>query len=113
MECKPNELTLKERRIFERTKDILSLAGGKPANIKKILISETMRLEGFEEAAGVWETSKQRIVIKRSQLKSLQDYAGTLLHETAHARSGGPDVTRRFEDGLTRLLGIVSSNALE
>ncbi len=110
---KPNELTLKERRIFERTKDILSLAGGKPANIKKILISETMRLEGFEEAAGVWEISKQRIVIKRSQLKSLQDYAGTLLHETAHARSGGSDVTRRFEDGLTRLLGIVSSNALE
>lgn len=108
----PEDLTLKERRIFEKTKDILRLAGGKPANVKKILISETMRLEGFEEAVGVWEESEQRIVIKHSQLRSLRDYAGTLLHETAHARSGGSDVTRRFEDGLTQLLGMVSSNAL-
>ncbi len=109
---KPSDLTPKERQIFERTKDIFRLAGGKPTNVKKILISETMRLEGFEEALGVWEASEQRIVIKRGQLKTLADYAGTLLHEAAHAKSGGLDVTRRFEDDLTRLLGTVSSNAL-
>jgi hypothetical protein len=110
---KLSELTAKERQIFEKTNDIMHLAGGKPTMIKKILISETMRLEGFEEAVGVWDGAEQRIVIKRSQLKSLQDYAGTLLHETAHARSGGSDVTRRFEDGLTQLLGTVVSNVLK
>lgn len=104
---KPDDLTPKERRVFERTNDIFRLAGGKPANVKKILISETMRLEGFEEAIGVWEATEQRIVIKRSQLKSLRDYAGTLLHETAHVRSGSSDITRSFEDGLTQSLGTV------
>lgn len=108
----PDELTQKERQIFERTKDILRLAGGMPNMVRKIMISETMRLEGFKEAVGVWEESNKRIVIKRSQLKSLHDYAGTLLHETAHARSGETDVSRRFEDELTELLGTVTSNAL-
>lgn len=110
---KPDELTHKERMVFDRTKDILRLAGGKPANVKKILISETMRLQGFDEAVGVWEENEQRIVIKRSQLRKLREYAGTLLHETAHARSGGDDLTRKFEDGLTDLLGTTSSQGLD
>ncbi len=109
---KPEDLNPRERRVFDKTKDILRLAGGKPTNVKKILISETMRLEGFEEAIGVWEEAEQRIVIKRSQLGSLRDYAGALLHEMAHARSGGSDLTRRFEDGLTQLLGAIASSAL-
>ncbi|MCC7165433.1 MAG: ATP-binding protein [Anaerolineae bacterium] len=110
---KPDELTHKERMVFDRTKDILRLAGGKPPNVKKILISETMRLQGFDEAVGVWEENEQRIVIKRSQLRNLREYAGALLHETAHARSGGDDLTRKFEDGLTDLLGTTSSQGLD
>src|SRR5207253_721600 len=39
---KPEELKKSERRVFDRTKDILGLVGGKPSNVKKILISETM-----------------------------------------------------------------------
>jgi hypothetical protein len=81
--------------------------------VKKVLISETMRLEGLEEAVGVWEPCEERIVIKRSQLRSLRDYAGTLLHETAHATSGAIDVSPRFEDELTTSLGTVSSNSLD
>jgi hypothetical protein len=106
------DITPIERRIFEKTDRILGLGGGKPANVRQILISETMRLKGFQEAAGVWEEVQQRIVIKRSQLKSLQEYAGTLLHEMAHAGSRACDVTRGFEDELTRLLGVVTSNTL-
>lgn len=109
---KPEDLTYKERRVFERTKEILRVAGGKPTNVKRILISETMRLVGFEEAVGLWEEAEQRIIIKRSQLRTLREYAGTLLHETAHARSGGDDLSRGFEDGLTQLLGTIASNAL-
>jgi hypothetical protein len=108
----PSELTKNERRVYEKTSDILGLLGARPLMVKKILISETMRMEGFEEAVGVWEPDQQRIVIKRSQLRSLKDYAGTLLHEVAHATSGAPDVSLRFESELTRSLGKVTSTSL-
>jgi hypothetical protein len=109
---KPSELKNKERLIYERTGDIFSLLGGQPPMVKDVLISETMRLEGLEEAVGVWEPREQRIVIKRSQLRSLRDYAGTLLHETAHATSRAMDLSSRFEDELTVSLGTISSNSL-
>jgi hypothetical protein len=110
---KRNDLTKSERRIYDRTNDIFDLLGGKPSVIKKVLVSETMRLEGLQEAVGVWEPHEDRIVIKRSQLRSLRDYASTLLHETAHATSGAFDVSARFEDELTRALGTVSSTCLD
>ncbi len=109
---KPSDLKKNERRIFDKTNDILRLRGGKPSLVKEILISETMRLEGLEEAVGLWERDEQRIIVKRSQLRSLRDYAGTLLHEVAHATSGAFDVSARFEDELTRELGSIASSSL-
>ena len=69
-----------------------------------------MRLEtmGYQEAVGLWEEHNQRIIIKREQLKKIELYAGTLLHETAHAISGASDITKEFEDKLTSFLGIIS-----
>jgi hypothetical protein len=52
-------------------------------------------------------------VIKREQLASLERYAGTLLHEVAHAVSGTPDVSAGFEEALTGELGGVARQALE
>ncbi len=109
----PSELKKKERLVYDRTKDIFKLLGGQPPMVREVLISETMRLEGLEEAVGVWDARDARIVIKRSQLRSLSDYAGTLLHETAHATSGAVDVSPAFEDELTTSLGTISSNSLE
>ena len=111
----PSDLTSQEREIFGKTDETLNLIGGKPRKIKEIKISETMRKElvSFIERNGVWEESTGRIIIKRSQLKRIEDYAGTLLHEVAHAISGTTDVSREFEDELTRLLGIISSRALD
>lgn len=108
------DLSKSEREIFYKTDKILGLVGGKPKNVNKILISETMRLEtaGYSEAAGLWEESHQRIIIKRDQLKDLKSYAGTLLHEIAHARSSAVDISREFEDELTALLGIISEKNL-
>ena len=110
----PSDLTPAERKIFGRTDEILNLMGGKPRKIREIKISETMRKElgHFIELEGVWEESTGTVIIKRSQLKGIEEYAGTLLHEVAHAISGTSDVSREFEDELTRLLGIVSSRAL-
>ncbi|MBS3054770.1 MAG: sensor histidine kinase [Candidatus Aenigmarchaeota archaeon] len=107
-------LSSKEREVFSRTKKILEIVGGAPRSVKKILISETMRLEtmGYREAAGVWEEQNNRIVIKRDQLKNLELYAGTLLHEIAHAKSGASDVSKEFEQELSRLLGLAASKGL-
>lgn len=107
-------MTSREKGVFAKTEDILKLAGGKPVGVKAILISETMRLEskGYNEAVGVWEGREQRIIIKRSQLQNLKDYAATLLHEVAHARSGASDISREFEQELTNLLGLVSSSVI-
>jgi len=109
-----NDLTDQERIVFDSTKQIVDLIGGFPVNVKRVLISETMRIEmwGLREAEGLWESSDGSIIIKRDQLRSLKKYSGTLLHEIAHAMSGTSDVSREFEDQLTSLLGLISSKVL-
>ena len=109
-----DDLTSSERKIFDLTNKILALIGGKPRVVKEIKISETMRKElgSFVESTGLWDPATRRIIIKRSQLRSLEMYAGTLLHEVAHAISGTKDVDRDFENKLTNFLGIISAKAL-
>lgn len=110
----PAKLTKSERAVFERTDAILTLRGGRPPQVREILISKTMRLgaASYAEAAGVWEPAEGRIVIKRDQLASLTRYAGTLLHEVAHAETGTPDISAGFEDALTGELGEVACSSL-
>lgn len=110
----PADLSADERAVFERTDAILALRGGRPPNVHHVLISETMRIgaSGYSEAAGVWEPMEHRIIIKRDQLRSLEAYGGTLLHEVAHAASGTPDVSSAFEDALTSETGNVAATAL-
>jgi hypothetical protein len=111
---RPADLRPKERRIYGRTRAILLLAGGKPPNVREVLISVTMRRDpgSFQEATGLWDAAMGRIIVKRSQLANLASYAGTLLHEVAHARSGAPDVSRAFEGELSQLVGKVVRKSL-
>src|SRR5439155_14232429 len=53
----PSELSESERPIFDRTDEILGLRGWRPAKVREILVSATMRLgaSGYAEAAGVGE----------------------------------------------------------
>jgi hypothetical protein len=110
----PKDLKTQEKKVFDKTDEILNLIGGKPKVVKEIKISETMRnqLGSFVEAEGLWEVQTGRIIVKRSTLTSTEKYAGTLLHEVAHALSGANDVSREFECKLTQMTGIVSSKAL-
>ena len=105
----PNKLNSNEKIIFSMTNNIFSLIGGRPSIIREIKISETLQKEwgGFEEAVGLWESAYGRIIIKRTLLCSIDKYASSLLHETAHALSGASDVSRSFEKELTRLIGEV------
>jgi hypothetical protein len=111
----PSELSSAERAVFDRTDEVLELRGGRPATVRDILISTTMRIgaTGYAEASGVWEPKEGRIVIKRDQLATLDAYAGTLLHEVAHAVSGTSDVSAGFEDALTADAGTVATRGLE
>ncbi len=109
------DLSPSEAAIFARTDEVLALRGGRPAKVREIRLSSTMRIgaNGYAEAAGVWEPKFGRIVIKRDQLESLEAFAGTLLHEVAHAASGAPDVSAPFEDALSAEAGRVASEALD
>jgi hypothetical protein len=107
----PHRLSISERAIYDTLPKIVELIGGLPANVKQIKISETMRTEtySFVEAAGRWEPSTGSIIIKRSELRNIEEFAGTLLHEIGHARSGAADVSSEFEKSLTELLGKTGS----
>lgn len=107
-------LTSSEQSLFARREDIAALAGGWPPGVRQVLISESMRPDAYgrADAVGLWEHDTGRIIIKRDQLRSLKSFAGTLLHELAHARSGEEDVSRGFEEALTELLGTVVARSL-
>lgn len=108
----PEMLGQAERTIFDTTGLIAGLVGGLPARVRSVKISETMRPEAgnFSEARGLWTGTE--IIVKRSELASVESYASTLLHEIAHVRSGETDITIGFEQELTSLLGMVASKAL-
>lgn len=109
-----DELTRGERAVFGRWREIAALNGGVPAHVTAVLISETMRpsvTEGLHPA-GLWEHGTGRIIIHRPQLATLSGFAGTLLHELTHARTGYGDVSREFELALTDGLGRCAGAAL-
>jgi len=108
------ELSESERKIWRLSQDIMRLIEGRPRKVKKVLISETMRLQrySYNEAVGILDSNEGHIVIKRSQLASLSIFAGTLLHELGHVRSDAADVSEEFESELTKELGTVVSRVL-
>lgn len=107
----PLILTREERRIYDLTPRILALVGLTGNRIPQIRISETMRVTS-DDTNGVWDSSIPAIVVKRTKLASLAEYAATLLHEVGHATSGAVDATREFERVLTDYLGKASGAAI-
>lgn len=105
----PSELNSSERAVFDTLPWIITTFGGKPNKVGAIRISNTMRpdLLARTQTLGCWDPSTDSIVIWREQLKSLSAYAGILLHELTHAKTGHQDVTRDFESALTEILGDI------
>ncbi|MBU2819310.1 hypothetical protein HF282_17780 [Acidithiobacillus ferrooxidans] len=103
----PEHLTQSEQSVHALTSKIVVLFGGKPKQVKDIRISETMRQDLGNDATtqGCWDPQSQCIVISRRTLGSMAGYAGVLVHELIHARSGYSDVTRDFENALTDAIG--------
>jgi hypothetical protein len=108
------KLSPAERAVFDMREKVANLIGGIPKPVKEIRISETMRpdISAGCDAAGLWEPAQRLIIIKRSELRSIEAFAGTLLHEITHVTTGYDDVTRDFENGLTSALGKTSARAV-
>ena len=108
------ELTTSEKEVFSHKEKILNLVGGKPKVVKKIKISETLRVgSSVCGVAGMWDPSDQQIIIKRSVLSDLRSFAGVFLHEIAHAKSRCPDVDAGFEQMLSEFLGQIVADRIK
>jgi UDP-N-acetylglucosamine transferase subunit ALG13 len=108
-----DEMTLAERSVYSNQDNILKLIGGKPYQVKDIKVSETIySSETFAETVGLWDPNLRMVIIKRCQLKELECFAGTLIHECIHAKSGCGDVNRTFESALTDTIGQLAKQAL-
>ncbi len=109
-----NDLNENEKRVFSKKDKIFQLIGGKPYNIKSVVVSETMQKDNitFSIKAGLWVPLTQSIIIWRPILRNEQEFLGILLHEISHATSSAIDATRAFENELTRLLGVVGMRAI-
>jgi hypothetical protein len=103
-----------EQAVFDERKNIAALVGGLSRNVKAIEITQVMRPDYFnaDHTQGLWDEESGKIVIHRGELKSLAQFAGTLLHEIAHARTGYQDHSREFENELTEMLGMVAATTL-
>lgn len=108
------KLSKREKEVFDHKDTILNWFPHQRKAVKTIVISETMRPDNYsgDDALGLWEPANKRIIIKRSQLSTVQAFTGTLLHELVHAFTGTDDVTLEFEQELTRMLGIISQMTL-
>jgi len=106
-----NMFTENEITVWEKRFHILELVGIYNYAIPRIYVSETL-CNVDDGTCGVWDETINAIIIKRSQLRSLLKFAGTLLHELAHAITGAYDCTRLFENTLTEYLGKIAAVAL-
>ena len=110
----PNSLSEAEKNVWSHRDRILQFIGGRPAVVKDIRISATMQKDQYSsrETKGLWDGTEGWIIIKRSELRSLESFAGILLHEVLHAKFLLSDVSRDFETQLTELCGKLAAVAL-
>jgi hypothetical protein len=111
----PENLTERERAIYKLTPNIIEIFGGQPQKVRSIKISTTMRNDFFSdvETLGCWDRQTSSVVLSRKTLETIKDYAGTLIHELIHAKTGEVDVTRAFETSLTNTIGHICNQILQ
>lgn len=108
----PAALSAREASIFGHTQALFSLGGISTIKVEDVRISETIQITS-SNTQGVWDHRLGAIVIKRSVLGNLAEYAGTLLHEAIHATTDLPDVSRAFETELTNMIGRLAVAMIE
>ncbi len=108
----PAKLSRQERECWTILPELLRLAGEHAKRVKEVRISASMRLdEGAYETEGVWDSPN--IVVKRSVLDSPRHFARVVLHEIAHASSGGNHGSLAFMAAIDDLAGLAAVEALQ
>lgn len=109
-----NELTRAEKEVYEYRMAVIDyLSKYYNTLLPKMKISETIMVTEYgEKADGVWDSSENAIIIKRSILNSVDRFLAVSLHEYAHFLSGYSDNTRGFENMLTEMLGHIFNDML-
>jgi len=105
------KLNKTERIAWAILPELIRLAGAHAKRVKEVRISATMRLdEGAYETEGVWDSPN--IVVKRSVLDSPRHFARVVLHEIAHASSGGNHGSLAFMAAIDDLAAVAAVEAL-
>ena len=100
-------MTEREKENWKKIPDLLEKLGLSPW-FKKCFISEKLK-EDADSTVGVWDHELQKIVILRAQLKDEVELFGIVLHEIIHAKTGATDISRFFEQELTKMMGTLSA----
>lgn len=101
-----SNLTPEEQEVYNMMPEILAFMNGLPGVIASVKISEELYTDEKKTITlGLWDSRTRTVWIRRSQLQSIERFAGTLIHECTHAASGCGDVSRAFESALTENLG--------
>lgn len=101
-----SDLTPSEQEVYNMMPEILAFMNGLPGVIASVKISEELYTDEKKTITlGLWDSRTRTIWIRRSQLQSIERFAGTLIHECTHAASRCGDVSRAFESALTENLG--------
>lgn len=108
----PSQLNQLEIQNYNLLDKVFALIGGRPSNISKILISETMQRDDFSFRPSEGLQQGDQIILKRSVLSDTKRFIAVLLHEVAHAKSNATDATRDFENELTNMLGEIGLKAI-
>jgi hypothetical protein len=109
-----DELTLAEKEIYGNRRNVTDfLSKYYNRSLVNVRVSETIQItESGERAEGVWDSSENAIIIKRSVLNSRDRFLAVMLHEYAHFLSGYTDNSRGFENMLTEILGYTFDDLL-
>lgn len=104
------DLKENEKRVYDLIPRIVKIFGGMPRKVKEIKISSKMRKDLFANSLtlGCWDDKSKSIVLTRKLLSSTAKFSGTLIHELIHAKTGYDDVTREFENELTKSIGNIT-----
>ena len=101
-----------EKENYDLVQPVLSLLNSK-ITIDRVFIAESLKPDGFGyDLDGVYERGQDRVIIKRNQLSDTEVFLGTLIHELVHADSGAADISRSFENALTRVIGILAARVI-
>ena len=108
------QLSADEQKVYSCKGKIIALYGGMPSAVADIKISQRLRPDILTdvETMGCWDPQSRAVVISRQCLSAVDTFAGVLIHELIHARTGFEDVSREFEYALTDAIGKLCQAAI-